>query len=230
MAFTSSDPWRFRLYAFITERVLRVLPEAELCVAGDDSVPFNKAAALNRAAAKATTDVFYVLDADSWLDHEVVRRCVKGIKADPDRWAHPWVIKSRLDEKTTMDVLEAGRRWDGQVPFGAKFERRNPYWASPPLLLSRMAWDTVGGMDERFNQGWGHEDEAFGFALRAVFGRAIVLSGECIHLWHPRVKRAGDDRWPGQEEGMGNGALAKQYRKAARSRRAMVAFLEGRQR
>jgi hypothetical protein len=81
--------------------------------------------------------------------------------------------------------------------------------------VSREAYEAVGGMDERV-RGWGQEDSAFAHAVRTLFGPPVVLAGECVHLYHPRIGRSGRDLWPGQEAYGTNLALASEYLRAAR--------------
>lgn len=226
---SSESQHRQRLWDFIRHRLERE-HDFEIVVGTDDGVdPFNKCVALNRAAAQATGDVFYLLDSDSWVPPANVDAAVSCIETDPDRWWRPWQVKVKLSELHTKRVLELGDRWDGQVPpdWLRRAENRNRYWAAPPLMLHRDLWFAVGGMDERF-RGWGHEDDAFGWALRAFYGPSESIPGLCVHLWHPRRGRSGRDFWEGQERQSPNHALAQQYRRAAFTPDAMRELIAGR--
>lgn len=219
VAFRDVDGSRTRLWEFIRAKLERELPEAEIVVGTDDGEePFHKTLALNRAAAQATGDILAIWDADTWALPEKVRAAAAFVTEHPEQWCRPWNSKLKLNEDATAHVLSLGETWDGTIdhkPFG-KPENRNSFWPAPPLLLSRQAFETVGGMDERF-RGWGGEDVAFGLALMRLVGRPRVIGSTCIHLHHPRVGRSGADLWIGQGTGSENGDLLKRYQRANRA-------------
>lgn len=231
VAFTDEPPGRrTELWDLIRERLERELPEAEIVVGADHSVPFNKCKALNEAAAQAGGTVLLVTDTDTWIDPGQIHEAREWVEHHPRSWVKPWNTKRRLDEEPTEGILAQGQAWDGRVPTGATFENVNSYWASPPVLMTRQVWDSVGGMDEGFDGGWGSEDAGLAFALKALYGRARVLRGDAIHLFHPRIGRPGKDLWPGQDEQAANDELYTAYRRASRSAAEMRKLLAERQR
>jgi len=205
---------RTRLWGFVREALATHLPEAEVLIGTDDSMPFNKCRALNDAAGRARGEVIYILDADSWVRSLHVRAAAAAIEAEPERWWRPWNMKLKLSQAATEQVL-ATPGWDGELgkELTRRFENRNAYWAAPPLLLHRSVFEAVGGLDTRFD-GWGQEDEAFALSLKALYGQPEQLIGTCIHLWHPRIGRSGHDLWPGQQDTTRNRALVTEYMKA----------------
>lgn len=228
VAFRDDPPGpRTEVWNLIRERLERELPEAEICVGTDDSVPFNKSKALNRAAAQASGEVLLLTDSDTWIAPVQVQGAREFVEAHPRRWVRAWNSKKRLDEETTAKVLGQGSVWDGTAPAGATFEDTTAYWAGPPLAMSRAMWDDVGGMDEGFDGGWGSEDAGLGFKLKAFHGKAQVLRGDAIHLFHPRIGRPGLDMWTGQSEA-GNRELFLVYLKASRSPQAMRQLIASR--
>ncbi len=225
VAFRDDPPGRrTEIWNLIRARLERELPEAEICVGTDDSVPFNKCKALNRAAAQASGTVFLLTDSDTWIDPAQVHEAREFVEARPRRWVKPWNRKVRLDEPTSDAILGEDTSWAGVVPEGAGFENVNSYWASPPVVMTRQAWDSVGGMDERM-PGWGSEDAAFAYSLKAFYGKAQVLRGDAIHLWHPRIDQVGRDLWPGQESREANERLHQEYYRASNSAHRMRQLL-----
>lgn len=222
---TRSEPWNF-----VRERLERLYPEAEIVVASDDGQePFHKTAALNKAAAQATGDVFVIYDSDTLVDIDALRETVAAVEATPMRWALPYRMKIKLNAETSRVILDAGVDWGGTVELRGQQESRTSFNAAPPLVVSRQAWETVRGMDERF-RGWGYEDTAFASSLDVLCGRAMPQRrNEALHLNHAREGVSGNDLWPGQtlEEKKFNIRLNSRYR-AARSLQAMHALLEER--
>lgn len=216
VAFRDSGGPRTQVWELIRERFERMMPEVQVCVASDDGdEPFHKTLAINRAAKDATGDILAIWDADTWCDPEAIRAAAAHVRANPARWWRPWYVKLKLNEAATNHVLAAGASWDGEIEhktFGRP-ESRNTYQYAPPMLLSREAFETVGGMDERF-RGWGSEDLAFALALNKLVGTGGHEKGNALHLWHPRIGRSGADLWAGQDDAAENKALAQRYRAA----------------
>ena len=223
---------RSELWAFVRERLELEMPEAEIVVASDDGdLPFHKTLALNRAAAEATGDVFVIFDADTFVDTDVMRALVAQVAARPDIWGQPYRTKIKLNEATTRMILDAGPAWHEAIDLRAhgQQESRTTFWAAPPLVLHREAWNTVGGTDERF-LGWGQEDVAFATALNVLVGGPLrQRKGDALHLNHSRQGVSGNDSWLGQteEQKKANIWLNGRYR-AARTAEKMRALLEER--
>lgn len=211
------DAWRTRVWDFLRGHLERAFPEAEIVVATDDGEdPFHKTLAINRAAERAKADVLAIWDADTWVPPENVRAGLAFVQQNPNRWSRPWERKRKLNEEATLHVLGLGEEWDGTVdhrPFGRPELPGTPYWAAPPLLLHREAFEAVGGMDEVF-RGWGQEDAAFAQALVRLVGRRHTLPGFCFHLWHPRIGRTGADLWPGQRNARANWERYRLYQRS----------------
>jgi glycosyl transferase family 2 len=80
--------------------------------------------------------------------------------------------------------------------------------------LSREIYDRCS-IDPRF-EGWGQEDEAWGYALNALAGRAVNLGAALVHLWHPVAARM--TRRYGSRA---NQALSRRYLRTRYDRPAM---------
>ena len=208
------DAWRRQLWDFIRARLEREHPDAEIVEAGDDGQdPFCKSMAVNRAAARASGDLFWIWDSDCWCPPQNVHTAVQLIQDGRSAWARPWRRKAKLGEAETRRILSLPA-WDGTWDRRAPRERLNAFWAAPPLVLHREVFEDVGGMDERF-RGWGGEDIAFARSLwKCGHGFAGVVPADCIHLWHPRIGTVGHDLWPGQAVSSVNDRLVQEYDRA----------------
>lgn len=207
----TGDGHRTRLWEFVRRHLEQEFPEAEIVEASDDGRdPFNKSMAVNTAAARATGDVFYILDSDCYIPADQVRAAAALL--DQVGWSRPWKRKLRMYQHTTERVLEQGLgAWD---PRKEKAEHVNAFPFSPPLLLRRETYADVGGMDERY-RGWGGEDTAFARVLwKMGYGLSVSPPGDCWHLWHPRLGVHGRDLWVGQDSLFPNSELDKQYNRA----------------
>lgn len=216
IAWRDTDGSRTDVWELLQAKFAAELPEAEVIVGTDDGEdPFHKTLALNRAASEATTDVFLLGDADTWVDPERIRQAVAEVRDNPGQWVRPWNVKLKMNTSATHHVIGLGETWDGTIdhrPFGRPEDQKR-YRHAPPFVLHRDAWDAVGGMDERF-RGWGQEDLAICLALERLVGAQRSYAGFALHLWHPRLGRSGNDRWAGQDDQSANIALAHEYRRA----------------
>ena len=84
-------------------------------------------------------------------------------------------------------------------------------------IMSRQAFERVGGMDPRFDKGWGSEDSALTYSLDTLWARHETIPGHIAHLWHARIGEndGGKTRaWQGQQKLGANKALGRRYRNA----------------
>jgi hypothetical protein len=228
VAFRDDDGTRTRLWDLVRERFERLLPEAEIVVGTDDSVPFNKCRALNEAARKASGEVLILTDADTWVSEDLLRGAVRLVAAGEAGWCKPWNRKLKLDPEATQAVLDLGEAWNGRKRKDWRVEApMNTWWAGPPVVFRAETFWNVGAMDERL-AGWGEDDACLGWALKAFTGRAKVLRGDSLHLSHPRLGRSGSDLWPGQTSRDANLALGAEYRVASRSPELMRELIASR--
>ena len=136
-----------------------------------------------------------------------VVRAYASLRAGEASWAFPAAEVYRLSQKQTAACLRRP-----PVPFGA-ISKAACRWHSADLrklagwvMVTREAWESVGGMDERFAEGWGCEDACFTLALTTLAGEPAVMRGYwAVHFEHSRPtpgKPDGTYRWPGQGEGL----------------------------
>lgn len=146
-------------------------------VEGDhDDGPFNRSAALNRAAELAGDwSVAVLIDADVLVNPDAVTSAIAVatetgamVVAFTDRW--------HIGPVATNRIL-AG--WSGNWrPHSRRIVVES---VSSAVVVRRDLWERVGGFDEAF-VGWGWEDVAFRVACEAVSARPIVRIGAT--LWH----------------------------------------------
>jgi hypothetical protein len=186
-----------------------------------DTNKWCKAEAIRRAIADRPSRILIIADADCWSDDipEAINRVCNGA---------PWVIPHhkvhRLTPEATTDVL-AGRQPHEGMPLDRSFGPDIPGIAyvgvagGGIVVCSRDVYDQCP-LDPRF-VGWGQEDEAWGLALRCLYGPPVRLSAPLWHLWHPPQPRL--NRGTGSEAGM---ALYRRYSKAKRRPDEMRALIE----
>lgn len=175
---------RDKLWAFCEAYWRRHRPGWEISEGHHDSGPFNRSAAINRAA-EGEWDVAVLLDADTIVEPGQIEA---GIAAalDTGRLVLPFRVRCLLSQAGTAQVLRgAGGSWDRWVMARQVPEDAYEY-ISGCQIVPRALWDEVGGFDERF-EGWGGEDDAFHAACLAIAGqdaREDRLYGDAWHLWH----------------------------------------------
>lgn len=119
--------------------------------------PFSVSRALNDAAKHARGDVFLLFGADHVPDPAAVTWAVGMLAVHPWVRLHDHVLYA--DAQLTASIL-ADPFGNGELyPHHAGWTRHN---APCPgvLALTRAAFESAGGLDERF-QGWGYEDTEF---------------------------------------------------------------------
>lgn len=153
-----------------------------------DTVPFNRSAAVNRAAeAAGGWDVAVIIDGDVVLDPRLVAAAVERAV----RSGGPVLGYSERDHLTPggtrevlrldpakVDLSRAPRQWRRWV----RGRLRNS--CSSCFVVTRDLWEAVGGFDEAF-VGWGYEDIAFRVATETMCGVELSkIPGVLFHLWH----------------------------------------------
>lgn len=171
-------------------------------VTADSDGPWNRSAAINKAAAEAEDwDVALIADADTIGEPDAIRKAMtQALKQESA------VIPWRLRHKLSRDGSDRMRRYEDKLPYRHRLNDRDHTDKTPsrlpmahrggPIVVSRAAWDAVGGFDEEF-VGWGHEDVAFRIACETLApGGLSDLNGTIWHLWHERTdpSQANDQR------------------------------------
>lgn len=187
-------------------------------VIGSSSPVWSKGAAVAAGIDQLTTDpdVFVIADADSFvIEPRILADAVTLVERGFVDWVTPHQFVYRLKPDETDRVLAGAKPRIGHTI-------RSPY--EGPIgggitVVSRSAFDTVNGIDQRF-LGWGGEDIAFGYALETLCPPGRRLTGALVHLWHPHP--APNLRGSPESE-----VLVAAYTDARGLRRRMRAMVDG---
>lgn len=154
-----------------------------------DEGPFNRSAAINRAARDAGAwDVAIVADSDSFVGKDQIEAAVDTCATTGqmtlayDRFAYL--------SRAMSDQIMLG--FDGDWTPGVEFWI--PGTCSSMVVITRPVWDEAEGFDEGF-VGWGGEDVAFSHKAQTFGGGLQRIPGFLWHLWHPPAVHASNDVW-----------------------------------
>lgn len=160
----------------------------------------NRSAARNDAAMKATAEVLFFADADTWVPGEQFFEAVE--RAGSGHLIHAYVKHVRMSKQASVNCVEGKpHRLTGQTVLGC---------TSGCIAVHRETFDIVGGHDERFTV-WGGEDRSFQFACDTLAGPGDRVPGSSYHLWHPSdpaIRQHTPER-------KAVAALAQRYKRAA---------------
>jgi GT2 family glycosyltransferase len=183
---------------WLQTRWAKLFPEAEVIIEADDGQdPFSKTIAVNKCYKRATSDILAIVDADVWLDPQILKDAAEAIRNKNAVWVRPCGKVYRLTKDFTENLIS----FSPETPFPKATENdceRVTATVGLVAVFSREQFEAVGGMDERF-RGWGWEDTAWNVLLDGIFGKAQVWTNIVYHLWHPRGRSdSGQPTWPGQ--------------------------------
>lgn len=211
---------RDELWAYCRARWERYFPEVPVIEGHHDDGPFNRSAAINRAAEQAGDwDVGIVIDSDVMLGVAQVSAAIEGARQGRVTWAHKrWrgFTEAWTDRLIIKDRKDFGPELD-RDEIDLYVDRTNPVSWSCCIAIPRATFDHLGGFDERF-RGWGFEDMAFQSIIVGLYPWGRV-QGDVIHLWHPRSEERivkGRGRNTASPEYVTNARLGRRYMVAAR--------------
>lgn len=203
-----ADAWRY-----VSRHLQERLPIA-IGLGGD---PWVKARAVAYALAhEHVADVLVLHDADVLVAPEYLERAI-DVVADGAPWAIPHALVRRFDERSSRAV------YDGDYSRPATLTR----WAYTGMagggivVIGRDAYEAVP-LDARF-EGWGGEDQAWGFALETLLGAPLRLDGTLTHFWHPHATGLRNPQRPPRIE---SARLQRAYRAARGDATRMLALVE----
>lgn len=144
-----------------------------------------RAVAVNDAARQAGNwGTAFIADCDTIPDHDGILRAVDWVRSTGGG-CRPHDQRYMLTQQQTVTAVQRGVE---AIPV----EQLKAPWAGGGLdVVTREAWDAVGGMDETHYQGWGYEDSEFHVQL-VVKARWDRLPGHAWHLWHETTDNRAD--------------------------------------
>lgn len=172
-------------YFWLYERYQTLLPNVEVVWGSDDSEPFNRSRARNRAVSEATGDLLLFADADTVFHPFQIFEATQVIENGAS-----WVIPYGLGRYYNLSENASNRIWKTDPAANVPEPTDPDDWefkldsSAGLLVVPRAAYEAVGGYDEHFI-GWGYEDDAFRAALDHRVGPHHRISSYCLHLWHP---------------------------------------------
>lgn len=173
-------PERDRLWEFCRPQWEQAHPDWRIVEGHHDVGPFNRSAAVNRAAIEAGRwDVAVIIDAD--------------VLADPDAATHAATIAAATGRLVVShnERIMLNKAGTSKILGGYRGPWRKPAFVdtvftdsvSCCIAIPRALWDEIGGFDEHF-VGWGFEDTAFQVAAETFGGPLIRLVSGLYHLHH----------------------------------------------
>lgn len=160
---------------------------------GDNPGEFARSAAINDAAAQGNWDVAVIGDADTIQEFAPVRKAIKllGTFGAVVPWRTRWKLSAAASDRVATEgvgfVTECDLDPDDGFAHPERLRDYAPMRTGSTIVVSRAAWDAVGGFDEGFT-GWGFEDQAFRWAVNRS-GGITSIPGTIWHLWHPLAAR-----------------------------------------
>ncbi len=214
------------------------LPNAEIVTADSGGRVFSKTVAVNRAVRKSHGRILAIVDADAYLDADIIQYCADRLdhaaKLGHRRWFIPYRRLYRLTALATNRIVHSDPTHPLRLPsppnhediestVGSMHGRR---YGAMLVIYPRAAFDEIGGMDARF-RGWGGEDVAFARALDTLWGNHKTVDADILHLWHPKIGSDFHTRmWGGQTKPEPNNHLASRYGAATGDRARMRALVD----
>lgn len=182
---------RDELWAFTRSWLTEHHPDFEIVEGESPEGPFNRGAAINRAARSAGAwDVAIVHDGDNIVAPRRLTAAVEDAHLTGlATVAHDTYMY--LDRESSDEILEHPRGpWWPRPQIDNVDTRYDPYiihkHVSGVVVVPRVAWDATGGFAEL--TGWGSEDSLF-LVLCNAFGGGVEWSrGTALHLWHEHAE------------------------------------------
>jgi hypothetical protein len=183
---------RDKLWGFCKARWRERHPDWRIYEGASPEGPFNRAAAVNDAVARATVDrpdwtAALIIDADVVCDPQACESAI-ATATQTGRMVVAHDRRVMVNRDGTDRIL---RDYTGPWDQPRFVERVWHDSVSCAVAVTRQLWDEVGGMDPAF-VGWGYEDSAFEECAVAAAGPYLRVSAQTFHLWHKTSPEAAD--------------------------------------
>jgi predicted glycosyltransferase involved in capsule biosynthesis len=222
--FRADGPTRKEDWLWLAQYWMNALPAAKLIVCDEGGFPFSKSGSVNKAARQCgLCDIFVILDADCYIDSDVILDCAQAIrkarKEGRKLWFVPYRHFFRLTKNATHNVIMSDPknplRFSTPPPRndieGVEGSAFGHWYGALIQIMPREAFIAAGGMDERF-RGWGGEDVSFMHAVDTLYAKHKTTNNDVLHLWHEKLGVVWNERrWEGQEVAGNNNSLSWKY-------------------
>ena len=141
--------------------------------------PFNRSWAFNCASNNTTKEIFIFTDADIFLDKEGYDECFNAAE----------FFEAITPNKIEISNVTIEEEKSNQILFLNK--RKLHSFAGGMLIITRAAFEKIGGWDERF-EGWGGEDDAMSHVIYNQL-RSKTLNIPNYHIDHPHENISGNN-------------------------------------
>lgn len=183
--FRGDGGWRDRIFEKVLDRYHALLPDAEICIGSSDADPFSRSGARNDAFRQSTGDILLINDADTFCTWGSLATALTLVDDGEESFVLPYDVYYNVNEWLTehwLSVPYSVADLEHNLSEGG-YDHRLLTAESGVLVVSREAWDSVGGYDENFI-GYGWEDNAFVTALTRANGQGLKIPGSAFHLYH----------------------------------------------
>lgn len=187
-------PWRYREDSY-RKKSLRYVKDYLFSITGVDPIlvdgngeQFSLSAARNvgvKMAEESNRSVVVICDADTIVDKHSLMNAI-NLARKSKNVILPYTLCKPLTLRSTNLYYE------GHDPSILKNIRTFDWSTGGIYVTSIIAWEYLGGQDERFTN-WGCEDTAFSIMANKM-GRPLQrVDGTIYPLWHPSYAREEDD-------------------------------------
>jgi len=155
--------------------------------------PFNRGAAINEAARLFDDwEVAVIHDADTICSPDMIRAAVWRIQNHKAGVIFPYETYTYLDQWSSDRIIQYGDMGflspEVHPVEGVRTTVRHHH-VSGAMVVSRAAWDAVGGFIEL--PGWGAEDYIMYWLFKTFATEPVWMKGGAYHLWHPASRNDG---------------------------------------